>query len=80
MGSEGRPLVGLHLADWSKSDLISSSEGLTGIACLAEPELQTSEWGCQSPLLRASPAAQQPMCQPSLSLSKSAEVTDEVGS
>ena len=77
MGSGGRPLVGLQLEDWMESDPVSSNEVLTGIACLADLELQPPRRGCQGPLRRASSAAQQPVCQPGLSSPRSA---DEVGS
>ena len=72
-------MVGLQLGDWSKRSLISSNEGLTRIACLADQRLPDSGWGCQMPLPGASPAAQLPLCQPSLIPLQSAEWTDEVG-
>ena len=72
-------MVGLQLGDWSKSSVISSNEGVTRVACLADPKLPISGWGCQMPLPGASPAAQLPLCQPSLLPLQSAELTDEVG-
>ena len=76
-GPGGRPLDGLQLEEWSESNAISSNEALTGIACLADPDPQLPRWGCQSPLLADSSAAQQPVCQPWLMFPRSA---DEVGS
>ena len=76
-GSGGGPLIGLQLEDMFGSSAISSNEVLTGVACVADPELQLPRRGCQGSLPGASSAAQQPVCQPGLSSPRSA---DEVGS
>ena len=71
--SGGGPLVGLQLEDCLESNAISSNEALTGIACLADPELQLPRRDCQGSLPGASSAAQQPVCQPGLIFQRSAD-------
>ena len=75
----GSPLVGLQPKGCFDSDVISSSESLDGIGCLADPEQQLRCRAAHNPFPGAS-CAQQPICQPSLLSSSITDVKDEMGS
>ncbi|CAK0733302.1 hypothetical protein CVIRNUC_000254 [Coccomyxa viridis] len=71
------PLVGLQPKGCFDIDVISSSESLDGIGCLADPEQQLRCRTGQNPFPGPS-CAQQPICQPSLLSSSITDVNDEV--